>query len=985
MEPKDLILAADLDPAVAADFLRSYGFEEPEKADRQFQELVELAGSPEYVASAMAPLLETLRRSADPDSGLANFVSFVASFGNPAMVLGMLRDDPRFAELLAQALGGSPFLTQILLRNPEYAFWLLEGNRFERIPSREAFEREAGDAVRPFTHPDDALDALRRFRRRETLRIGLQDLLGLADLPHVCGQISDLADAVLQEALQLAARRIEVDPTGFAVVGLGKLGGRELNFSSDVDLLYVHADDSDHASMVRLAREFTRVVGELTVEGRLYRVDLRLRPMGRTGEIVYSLSASLQYYETWADTMDRLALIKSRPVAGDRRLGSEFVDRLQGFVFRKYLDFAAVEEIRWTKLRTDQDLRRRGVDVGHVKLGLGGIREIEFFVQSFQLLYGGRHPELRNPSTLAVLDRLVDLGFVNLNDYRALREAYYFLRALEHKLQLVHDLQTHSLPTDPRELARCARRMGYDAGSPEEQTAALLHDLARHNREVHRIFSSLFAESDSQRGLGELVLNPTLDDAEALRRLREAGVRQPEAVLEGLRTLAEAPAFPHSPSRVRNLLANLVPLFVERARVVPDARQMFVRLDRFCEALQSRAPLYAEMNESPEFARRCLTALSLTESLAETLILYPELLDWVAVPLDLSDPYPELVTYLRNLEEKGVERREALRRFRRRELFKTAVRELHLPGNPEHRAYLSNLAEACLEAAWERAVAAFPGVGEQPCALLALGKLGGRELAFHSDLDLVFLYDDTVARADQEELLEFLHLFKEELTAYTASGRAYEIDFRLRPEGRKAAEAVPLSYFRSYFETRAEAWERLAWAKIRILRIQAMEFTPRDYGLLVPLTEEEKTELRRIRLRKERELGREEAGREWDLKVGRGALLDLQFLVQGWQLEYDIPEPNLPAALDQLLALGFLDRDDWKALRGAAEFLFSLEMAKGMVDQRSASRIVRDGPDLPLVADILQFPDTASLLERYEATTADVRRRFEAWFGALEA
>lgn len=984
MEAKDLILAADLDPAAAAGFLRGYGFEDPEKADRQLQELVERAGSPEYVASAVEPLLEALRKTADPDAGLANFVSFVTSFGNPAMVLGTVRDDLRFAELLTQALGGSPFLTQILLRNPEYAFWLLEGNRFEKILPKEVFEREAAGAVRPFDRPDDALDALRRYHRREVLRIGLQDLLGVAELPQVCGQISDLADTVLHEALQLVARRIEVDPAGFAVIGLGKLGGRELNFSSDVDLLYVHADEADHAAMVRLAREFTRVVGALTVEGRLYRVDLRLRPMGRTGDIVYSQSASLQYYETWADTMDRLALIKSRPVAGDRELGAAFVDRLQSFVFRKYLDFAAVEEIRWTKLRTDQDLRRRGVDGGHVKLGLGGIREIEFFVQSFQLLYGGRHPELRNPATLAVLDRLVDLGFISLADFRALREAYFFLRALEHKLQLVHDLQTHSLPGDPRELARCARRMGYEADDPEALAESLLRDVNRHRREVHRIFSALFAESDSRQGLGELVLNPALEDEEALRRLREAGVRNPEPVLEGLRALAEAPAFPHSPSRVRNLLANLVPLFVERARVAPDPRQMFIRLDRFCEALQSRAPLYAEMNESPEFARRCLTALSLTESIAETLILYPELLDWVAEPLDLADPYPELVTYLRQEEEKGVEPREALRRFRRRELFKTALRELHLPRDPEHRRFLTNLAEASLEIAWERAAGEFPRIREQPCLLLALGKLGGRELAFHSDLDLVFLYDDTPGRTGREELLEFLQAFREELTAYTASGRAYEIDFRLRPEGRKAAEAVPLSYFRSYFASRAEAWERLAWTKMRILRIQAMDFTPRDYGLLLPLSDEEKAALRHIRRRKERELGRETPGREWDLKVGRGGLLDLQFLVQGLQLEYDIQEPNLMAALDQLLALGFVSPDDWKELRAAADFLFALEMVKGMVDQRSASRVVRDASDLPLVADILQFPDLESLLARYQETTDSVRRRFEQWFGKLE-
>ena len=980
MDPKDLVLAADLQPEQAHSYLKALGFRRPEEADRHLEELVKLVGHPEPVAQALPRLMTALSSSADPDAGLAHLVSYMAAFGNHHMMLNLIRDDARVAELLATILGSSPFLTQILLRNPEYAFYLLERNSLEQVWGLEDFRKKVATAIRPFSSsPMEALDALRRLRRRETLRIGTQDLMNLRPLPQIVAQVSDLAEAMLEEALQQAGEKIDINPDGFAIVGLGKLGGRELNFSSDVDLLYIHSDNAEHADMVRLAKEFTRIVGELTSEGRLYRVDLRLRPMGRTGEIVYSKSASLQYYETWADTMDRLALIKSRPVAGDRTLGEEFVDELQSFVFRKYLDFAAVEEIRWTKRRTDRELRRRGQADGDVKMGLGGIREIEFFVQSFQLLYGGLHPELRSPSTLTTLDRLLDLGFINPDDHRALRQAYFFLRRLEHKLQLVHDLQTHSLPTDPEELGRCARRMGYQ-GSLEEAADLLMRDLARHNREVRRIFESLFDEENGGRGVGEIILNPDIESQEALRRLEAAGVKDPEPFLEGLRLLVAAPAFPHSPTRVRNLLANLLPLFVDRAQRAPDIRRMFIRLDRFCEVLQSRAPLYAEMNESPEFAKRLLTVLNLSDSIAETLIAFPELLDSVAVPVEPDDPLPALIDHRRQALVEGVEPREALRRFRRREVLKVAVRELVHPGDPYHRLHLTRLAEACLEVAWDTALEAHPRVAEQACALIGLGKLGGRETAIHSDLDLVFIFDDSAPACPYDELLEFLHDLRRELTEYTPSGRAYEVDFRLRPEGRKAAEAVPLKYLYRYFEERADAWECLAWVKARLLRSQDLELALDEVLGERQFSAPDLADLRHVRLRKEQELGGEEPGRVWNLKVGRGALLDVQFLVQWLQLRFQVWEPNLLDGLDQLLALSFIGEADWDALAKAARFFFALEMARDLVTDQDSARISAHSPDLPLTAEILGFNTAKDLLSHYEETTKHIREIFDRWF-----
>ncbi|MFZ0429454.1 MAG: DUF294 nucleotidyltransferase-like domain-containing protein, partial [Acidobacteriota bacterium] len=899
MQPRDLFLSAQLDGPAIEGFLRSFRFKDPLRADEHLLAIAELVAAPERLADWSTTLLTELSRSVDPDAAVRQLEAFFEQASSPLHLLSTLEASPSALEVLIGILGGSPYLTESLLRSPEHFYWLLEKNRLQRITGLDYFEAQAREATHPFPDSGAALEALRRFRRREALRIGAQDILGLIRMQDTVAQISDLAQALLQRVFELlAAERLEA-PATFSVVALGKFGGRELNFSSDVDLLFLYGDDAPSDRMVRFAREYTRALSDYTSEGHLFRVDLRLRPSGRAGEIAYSEEACRQYYQTWADTMDRFALIKCRWVAGDRDLGERFVDSVQDFVFRKYLDFAAVEEMRWTKQRTDDLLRRKRETDTHIKLGLGGIREIEFFVQSFQILYGGTYAALRAPSTLTVLDRLLDLGFIGTAEFEPLRSAYVFLRDLEHKLQLVHDLQTHSLPKTEQELVHCARRMGYreQDASPEDGDAQVLEhfrrDLKSHTAKVHQIYSSLFTDPTEERDLGELALNPSLSDEEGIGRLRARQVPHPAEIWEGIQLLAAAPAFPYSPSRIRNLLANLVPTLVERAALAADPRELFSRLDRFCDALQARAPLYTEMIENPDFARRLLTVLSLGESYAETLVRNPELLDVVVRPGEPADPRALLVPFIEERRAAGMSQREVLRLFKRRKEFKIALRELNDPGSQITRRRLSQLAEACLKVAWTTAFEACSALRTEPCALLALGKLGGGELAFQSDLDLVFLLDDARCRAPLGDFYELLKLFREELTEYTSLGRAYEVDLRLRPEGKHAGEVVPYSQFLKYFVERLEPWERLAWVKARTILSQ--DFTPELEPLIFerPFTPEETASLRHIRLRKEREIGQEEKSGQFDFKVGRGALLDTQFIVQFLQVQHTVSETNL--------------------------------------------------------------------------------------------
>jgi [glutamine synthetase] adenylyltransferase / [glutamine synthetase]-adenylyl-L-tyrosine phosphorylase len=981
MEPRDLFIASQLPGEEVAAFLTGFGFLLPEQADACLQRIARLTGDPERLALLAPALLEQAGRSADPDAALLQLEGYLEAVPKPLSVVSFLLDNPVALEVLLRLLGASPYLSQVLVRNPEYFYWLVEGARFQKVPDQAYFLREAGEATQPFAGLATGMDALRRFRRRETLRIAAQDILGETTFEQTVLQISFLAEAVLEQTHRLLTASLP-SPPRFAVFAMGKLGGRELNFSSDIDLIYLYSDDSDGDTALRFAREYNRLLSEYTEQGHLYRVDLRLRPMGKAGQIAYPLKACLHYYETWADTFDRLALVKCRWVAGDADLGERFIAALGPFVYKKYLDLAAVEEIRWIKKRTDRRLGRNDKAAWNVKLGLGGIREIEFVVQAFQLLYGGLHPDIRTTRTMTALDRLVDHGFIAPGQYRTLRQSYVFLREVEHKLQLVNDLQTHTLPRNEMELERCARRMGYTAkpGDPQRGTSLqwFSNELDRHSGAVREIFDTLFESGQRTSGLEEVVLNPGLSEAQAVERLQPLVARRPEQVHQGIKMLLEASSFPHSPSRMRNLLANLAPQLARNADLAENPLDLFNRLDRFCEALASRTELYAEMAENPSFGARLLKLLASGAYLAETLIRNPELLDALTVRVS-GIAEEELAQFIDREHSQGKDARHALRVFKSREEFKIALDDLFVPG-PDTRQRLSRLAEVCLRQALDGVLQKQRQAGSE-LALIALGKLGGEELTYQSDLDLLLVYDDRGNTQAAETWNEVARELKEELESYTEAGSVYRVDYRLRPEGKHGPPAVPMSALERYFENRAEPWERTAYVKGR--QIFGRDFAV-PLGPLVfraPLSAAERSGLHRIRRRKEREIGREEAGHRHNFKVGRGGLLDLQFSVQYLQLQHSLPESNTGRALDLLIEKGHLDPACGDVLHRARRFLFRLETMQRLLKERSANSLPRDPEGCRRLALFLGLESGEALLEEYLKTTESVRQVYEKILG----
>ena len=937
-------------------------------------------GMPEFAEC----LLREARQAADPDSVILHLGTLLESAPDPQAFLDLLTHQPQALRILSPILGASAYLAQLLLRSPDYVDWLLDGERLVSIPDRDYFLARARVAG-PAGSSETGLESLRRLRRQETLRIAAQDILGYCTPDQTARQVSHLADAVLQRTFDLLAPAGLESKSDFSVLALGKLGGEELNFSSDVDLLYVRADGTDFGRTARFARDLTRALSAITTEGRLYRVDLRLRPMGRSGEIVYSLDAYRSYYQTWGDTPDRLALVKCRQVAGSTGLGAKLVGIVQEeFVYKRYLDIAAIEEVRWLKRRAERQTEQAGTETWNVKLGRGGIREIEFFVQAFQLLYGGSQPQLRTPNTLDALNRLLDGGLISLDDHRTLRGSYLFFRDVEHKLQLVHDLQTHRLPRDPGELLRLARRLGYGAESSgpasESETETFLEELERRKHQVQQIFESLFGKDPTRRGLERLVLNSDMSREEAMEILRANGVGD-QGVLEGIAVLEKAPSFPHSPSRMRNLLANLVPHLIDYIGLASEAAHLFTRLDRFSESLNARADLYSELIENRTFRKTLLTVLATSEFLSETLIHNPEVLDSVSRLPPLEDDAPGMRRSLERLAIGSKDGRNSLRIFKRREEFKVALHDLLEPGAAGTRLRLSHLADTCLRHVIREILEEFPALQEETFCLLALGKLGEQQMTYHSDLDLLLVYG---LRPDKDRSMLFVRLVRrliQEMETYTDQGRAYLMDFRLRPDGRHGALAISYPALEQYFATRADPWERMAYASLRPVYRQG---EPLDLTSLIwnqtSFTAGQMRDLDHVRRRKEREVGKEEGGVGYDFKVGRGGLMDIQFVVKYLQLQHGIEGRGTRFGISRLVESGHLDPDEERVLSRGTGFLFHLEALQRLLAESPVTRLSRDPARCAVTARLMGLDSGDSLLERYRLETAAIRQIYRRIF-----
>lgn len=875
------------------------------------------------------------------------------------------------ARVLAALFGGSQALGERLLGHPEWwpALLDLEGLRFPR--QLQGLQRQVDELLRAGLDEGDpatAFAGLRQFKERETLRIATRDLARLATLPEVVRELSDVADVCLDAVWRLCRHQLVArlgepwhqdaegrwQATAFCVLGMGKLGGQELNYSSDVDVLFVYSEEgfvsptaprkgevgrglASHQFFKRLAEMFIAEVGRLAPEGMLYRIDLRLRPEGQTGPLARSLASYENYYGQWGQTWERMMLIKARGVAGSQPLAGEFLEMVQPFRFPRSLSEQALRDIAGMKQRIENEVVRSGEIDRNVKLGRGGIREIEFVVQTLQMLHAGREPFLAGSQTLPMLDTLARYRHLPPERTGQLAAAYIFLRDVEHRLQMENNLQTHTIPTERAARERLARLMGFVT------LAAFELELNRHRGHVRAVYEELL-QARSEPPTNAV---PDFDDPAAWReRFARHAFADPDKALRLGRAFVQGPGFGHTSTRTtdfaRQLLARLLALCPQpgqpppwpladfpdgnpKSRLLSDPDRVLARLDTFVAAYGSRALLFETWASNPSLFDLLILLFDRSEFLAETAIRTPDMVD----DLELTGHLQRSKTAAQTLRDlryglADPDQRLWLRRYHQTERMRIGLRDiLGLADYEQNLVELSALADACLQYALEVTLRRHQ-IKSAPIAIIGLGKLGGAELDYGSDLDIVFVTEAKVKKlpALQKVATDVLDL----LGSPTELGPAFEVDTRLRPDGEKGLLVNTLQAYTDYYRQRARLWEIQAVSRSRWIAGSAalggafQEAIGRLADFSQPATAATagrapgwRAEVVKMRVRIEKE--RTPAGKEaLAIKTGAGGIVDAEFiaqtlcLAQGWQ------EPNTLQALVRARDRGALPAAEGEAL-----------------------------------------------------------------------
>jgi [glutamine synthetase] adenylyltransferase / [glutamine synthetase]-adenylyl-L-tyrosine phosphorylase len=894
---------------------------------------------------------------------------------------------------------------------------------------------------------------LRRAARDERIRVALRELLptslGGADVDVTARELAALADVTIElafeEALATMTARYGAPltargrPARFVVLGMGKLGGEELNAGSDVDLIYFYdTDDGEalgpsgasvtlHDFWARVARRLTATLEEVTEDGFVWRVDLRLRPEGRSGPLVNSLAAAERYYESFGRLWERAALLRARPVAGDLAFGEELLAVLSPFIWRRGVDPKIAAEMMNLVERSRAEISRD--PSRDLKLAPGGIREAEFFVQALQLIWGGRDLELRARGTLDALRRLRAAGLVTDREAQEIALGYLALRRAEHAVQVASGIQTHARPSSPEAEERLGRSLGFPSA------AAFVADISRHMHEVSARFLSLVPEgtATSSRFTAAFAALDAGDAAAFTEAVARAGGADPTSAVplpdqwaDVGRDLLELARSPDAPlgSRSREAFPALADA-VLGATLDAAAPEQAARYLRAFFARFSQPGVYTRLlGEDRRAVRRLVEAFGASVFIGEALTLHPELAD--ALLFTRRTPSPDdaragvaaAITEARVVEEEPEEALvAALRRAKAKVTIEVGLADLASAIDVrETTRVLSSLADASLEAATRFALGTPEGAPVRGLAVLAMGKLGGREIGYGSDLDVLFLFDPAAAPRDADPATFFSRAARQVIRIISAShaaGPGYELDTRLRPSGNQGLLVTSLEAFARYHGcaapgTEAEAppitphvhaatWERLALLRARAaagdvaLGAEAMRIAhAAAYNLPTearPLAEE----IHRLRMRIERENSQERRGR-YDLKLGRGGLVDIEFSAQLLQLihgaDLRVRTTETAVALEALAVAGHLAQEEAEALREGYAFLRKLEQRIRILHGAAAHLIEETAPGLLPLARRMGIRDrpgseaTAELLARYRAVTERVRAAYEAVFEA---
>ena len=868
-----------------------------------------------------------------------------------------MRDIPRqpgIGRLLLGVFGNSPFLTHCLEKEPDFV------RRMLATGPDATFDRLLADLHADLTGEDDLgrlMTGLRLAKRRCSLLVAMADLGGAWRLEQVTGALAQFAEAAIRLAVRFLLRREDgrgtlrlvhpADPerdSGLIVLGMGKLGARELNYSSDIDLIVFY----DHEKMVycgrksiqecviALTKDLVRILDERTADGYVFRTDLRLRPDPGSTPPAVALVAAEAYYEGFGQNWERAAMIKARLVAGDAKTGAAFLRFLRPFIWRKSLDFAAIQDIHSIKRQINAHKGGRTIAVaGHnIKLGRGGIREIEFFVQTQQLIWGGREPEMRVSGTVAALHALAAAGHVDRGAAEDLSAAYAYLRRLEHRLQMVDDKQTQTMPGNPTQLAEIAAFMGHAAFEP------FAAELTGYLQTVERHYARLFEDSPALGAGGNLVFTGSDNDPETVHTIAAMGFGNAEAICSTIRGWHHGRVRATRSTRARELLTELTPTLLAALATTAAPDDAFMRFDGFLGLLPAGVPLFSLFHANPSLLDLVAEIMGDAPLLAEHLARHPSLLDSVLQARFFEPPPPE--AELRAELDKALSEADSFeqvldvsRRWTNDRKFQVGVLTLrNIIEATEAALALSRIAAAVLARLGPRVEAEFARahgrIAGGAWVILAMGKAGGREMSATSDLDLILIYDAPPDSEDSDGarplapptwFARLTQRMVNALTAKTGEGTLYEVDMRLRPSGNAGPIASSLEAFRRYQDEAAWTWEHMALTRARAVAGDAA--LTGSVEAIIRATLERRRDPARLlldvadmRLRMARE---HKPASPWEVKHRRGGLVDIEFIAQYLQLAHaaDHPailSPNTAQALDNATACGVLERSDRDAL-----------------------------------------------------------------------
>ena len=1031
-------------PTQTQQWLTSIGTKDSARAVANIRNIVASGLDDDGITNVTQQLKYHLPVVSDPDMALNNLERFISSAPDASELGTRFIADQKLLPSLLTFFSCSQHLSDILVRDYDCFIQLCQTEG--QLYSLNSLIEIVWQKVESATTKSHAMEGLRLFKRQQQLRVAWGDLIDGNRIEQVTQQISWVAMAVCEAAYRWARRDLEAkfgvplnqqqQRCDYVILAMGKLGGAELNYSSDIDLMMVYEQDGKTDSQAsrtnreffsQLTRDIVKLVNEITPLGSAYRVDLRLRPQGAKGAICHSQAQILKYYDFQGRTWERQALIKARPVAGDIALGETLLKKLQTWIFRISLASSDISGIKALKRKIEKRAVTQGEERTNIKTGHGGIRDVEFVIQFMQLLNGHERRNLRTANTLVAIGRLERAGCLTMSEATRLSQNYQWLRKLEHRLQIMFDLQTHNLPESELELEKVAIRMGYASYSGStalKQFTDHLNETTEVNRMIlnhllHGAFVPLAFQEGNNNGEDsdevpievELVLEPEPSVEMINDAIGPYGFRNNEKAYRRLMDLAEEKTKFLSPRRCKHFFAAIAKPLLTEVSKTPDPDATLISLSSISDSLGAKGVLWELFRFNTPTLSLYVRLCASSDYLASIFKSNPGMIDELMDALQLQElpAYERLAENLNELTRGAEDLHLIALSFKNAYHLRVGIRDIL--GRDEirdtHRT-LSDIAEVCLQTIARRQydlliqkLAANPDKAppaeQSPLVILGLGKLGGREPNYHSDLDVIFLYDkdesfETILGPQTTSQFFFSELaanITRSITQSTSSGRLYEIDSRLRPTGKSGALAVSEEEFLRYFRSgKGQLWERQSLCKARVVfggpeRANKAMGIVQDAILVEPWNDSMAAEVHRMRL------AMQKCATKQNLKRGVGGTVDIEFAIQMLQLKHLADDQSLMApgtldATERLTHAGILSEEQGQSLMESYQLLRSVEARLRLMNVTARHDLPTDQAQLMKLAFLLNYSGPEELVDAISACRKTVRTHFEAIVGNIQ-